>query len=164
MNIYLFILTLFCLGTLKGQNLQDLRNEKTIFIVYNVDDNNIKKQSSSITNGKIKTDTYFYTFTNHNKKDDCEPDQFNFWIKYISYESFNDLSKNKKTPKFKISKKFLEINKTKIIDRAFMDSIGYKKTFNLLNSKDSIYIVDMQECDNETCIVKKASFSFSPEE
>lgn len=155
---------LFCLGILKGQNLQDLKNEKSIFIIYDTKDKNTKKSTSAFANGKISSDTYYYTFINSDRDEDCEPEYFNFWIKYSSYMSFNDYYNKKKTPKFKVSKDFLKINKAKIVDRAFMDSIGYKKTFDLLKNCESIYLIDKQEAEEDNYIVKKAILSFSHEE
>ncbi|WP_433991499.1 hypothetical protein U8527_01675 [Kordia algicida OT-1] len=149
---------------IKGTKFTRLKGEKSIFILYDATDNDVKKNLSSLANGKIKADTYYYTFLNQNKKDDCESEQFNFWITYKSYESFNDLAKNKKTSKFNVSKDFLEINKSKIINRAFMDSIGFKKTFNLLKDIEYIYLIDKQEVKNNVYTVKKVNLSFSREE
>ncbi|WP_430410987.1 hypothetical protein [Kordia sp.] len=162
---YIFLILFSLTSTyVSSQKLETLpKDEKTVYIYFSSNDNHTRKTKTSSAKGKMKQTMYYYSFSNI-PETDCNRRQSDFWITTSNYKNFDAMFANKKMPTFEVNEQFLQENKNSIIDRAYMDRVGPKKTLELLRKSQHIFIIDENEKLGNRYIANQGIVGFIYEE
>jgi len=159
MKKILFLIT-FCLAsiTVKSQNIEALKKQNTIFILF--EEGKFSKKEKLIP--KIQQ-VISYTFY-YNKENSVETTLYSFMLYFQKYKNYQDAMNNmNQTMVYKVHKSFLRKNKDIIITKKFIDFIGEAKTVSLLNGNNNhVFIIDKSEIEGNQILIRKVIFHNSP--
>ena len=154
-RILALLLILFCCGQLQAQQLDDLKNGNTFFILFEEDAFSQKMK----TLPKI-LEPIFYTFY-YQKKNSNEKTPYSFIFSYHKFKLLEDVAANKQTISFRVHKSFLKKNKKLILSKSDIDALGEYRIIQLFKYKRKhIFLIDKAETIGDQILIRQVKFNF----
>ena len=154
-RILALLLILFCCGQLQAQQLDDLKNGNTFFILF--EDDAFSQKMKTLPK---KLEPIFYTFF-YQKKNSSEKASYSFRFSYHKFNNYEDIINNKQTMKFRVHKSFLKKNKHLILSKKDIDKLGEYAIIQLFkNKRKHLFMIDKSETKDNQILIREVIFDF----
>ena len=148
--VFLLINSIF----LNAQDYNKIKNQNTIFIHFkNQNEIELKMaMGSNETNPDRKP--YLYQIFHF----DSEGEKYKMPLITLHFRVKTNIIKKEELALFRVNKSFLRKNEDIIIDWKFINKIGSTKTLDLFRNAKAVFLIDNEQNNKKTVLVKEVQF------
>lgn len=156
----LYIIFLFFSISLFSQDLDRIKKNNTIFILYDINEEYQKKYSCESYKSAINNCSYNYIFLEENRNT-LNKEVITFLFK--KFENFDEKDRENPVPVFHVNKRFIKNNKDMILNINNLHKIGYRESLELFRNTKHIFLIDTSEMENNQVTIKEVFLIFNVE-